>query len=73
MKRIYVVTNKADKGAATDVLRLVRAGGRVQAENFVARDTIKASLATQDELVHLIAVGVKVEEAAGEIQADLGN
>lgn len=42
--------------------RLVRAANRAQAIATVARDIIKAEVATQDDLVALLAQGVKVEE-----------
>ena len=43
--------------------RLVRAANRAQAVATVARDIIKAEVATQDDLVALLAQGVKVEES----------
>lgn len=43
--------------------RLVRAANRAQAIATVARDIIKAEVATQDDLVALLAQGVKVEES----------
>mgnify|MGYP001018432747 CR=1 FL=1 len=43
--------------------RLVRATNRAQAIAAVARDIIKAEVATQDDLVALLAQGVKVEES----------
>lgn len=42
--------------------RLVRAANRAQAIATVPRDIIKADVATQDDLVTLVAQGVKVEE-----------
>ena len=46
--------------------RLVRAANRAQAVATVARDIIKAEVATQDDLVALVAQGVKVENASDE-------
>ena len=43
--------------------RLVRATNRSQAIAAVARDIIKAEVATQDDLVALVAQGVKVEDS----------
>lgn len=45
--------------------RLVRATNKHQAISTVARDIIKAEVVSQDDLVALIAQGVKVEEAGG--------
>ena len=44
--------------------RYVRANNRQSAVNFVARDTLVANLATQDELVSAITAGVKIEDAS---------
>ena len=44
--------------------RLVRAANRAQAIAHVARDIIKADVATQDDLIALVAEGVKVEAAS---------
>lgn len=49
--------------------RLVRAANRAQAITHVARDIIKADVATQDDLVTLTGEGVKVE-TAGTADAD---
>ena len=46
--------------------RLVRAANRSQAVATVARDIIKAEVATQDDLVAFVAQGVKVENASDE-------
>ena len=46
--------------------RYVRANNRQSAVNFVARDTLVANLATQDELVSAITAGVKIEDAAAD-------
>ncbi len=57
--RIYLVT-------AAGVSHLVRATNRAQAMNHIARATIQASVATQDELLALagkVAVVAAVAEA----------
>ena len=46
--------------------RLVRAPNRSQSVNHVARDTIRAEVASQDDLIALLADGVKVEEAGAD-------
>lgn len=56
-ERIYVVTQR---GSAP---RLVSAGNKASAVNFVADDTISAELASQIALVKMVAEGVKVEQA----------
>ena len=48
--------------------RLVRAVNKTQAIGYVARATIKAAVATQDDLLALVADGVKVEDAADPAQ-----
>ena len=53
-KRIYVVTT--DAGA-----RLVEAASRAQAISYVAKNTITADVASQRDLVSLVAAGVSVE------------
>lgn len=44
--------------------RLVRAANKHQAIASVARDIIKAEVASQDDLVALVAQGVKVEDVS---------
>lgn len=61
--RIYKVGTL--KGA-----RLVRAPNKAQAINHVARDTIAAEVAAQDDLVNLLSEGVKVENAKEPANAD---
>lgn len=46
--------------------RLVRASNRAQALAHVARDTLKADVASQDDLVTLTAQQVQVETAGTE-------
>ena len=46
--------------------RLVRAANASQALRHVARDTLAVAVASQDNLVALIAAGVKVETAGEE-------
>lgn len=64
--RIYRVVQKVVTPETNEVqfiIRLVRAQNNVQAENFVAQDTIKAGVPTQDELIELSQSGVKIEQA----------
>ena len=56
--RIYRVAGLP--GAAA---RLVRAPNVSQAIRHVAAQTIKAEVASQDDLVRLVAVGIMVEQA----------
>ena len=58
-KRIYLVT----QGLETS---LIEAGNNVAAVNFLARKTIKASVASQLELVEMIGAGAKVLRAGNE-------
>ena len=58
-KRIYLVT----QGLETS---LIEAGNKVAAVNFLARKTIKASVASQLELVEMIGAGAKVLKAGNE-------
>lgn len=59
--RIYAVTNKE-----TGFEHLVRAANQAQAIRHAARNQFAVEVATQDQLVELIAAGVKVEEAVTE-------
>lgn len=59
MNRIYSVTNG-------ESARLVRATNRAQALAHVARTTFACGVATQDELVDLLASGVEVEIAGAD-------
>lgn len=49
--------------------RLVRSPNVAQAVRHVARSLISADLASQDDLVRLVAAGVKVEDAGTESEA----
>ena len=64
--RIYLVTTIGNADGRKN--RLVRAGNANQAWRHVAADLITADLASQDELVELIAAGVKVETIVAEQQ-----
>ncbi len=55
------MNNKAGGGE-----RLVRASGRVAAENFVSCETIFGRLASQEDLVSMLGRGVVVENARDE-------
>ena len=57
MKRIYVVT------CGTDNKTLVRATSQAQAIGHVVRSLYTAEVASQDDIVALLAAGKKVEEA----------
>ncbi len=61
LTRIYKIHH-----TATDSTRLVRANNVAQAVRHVANDSFISAVAGQDDLVHLISKGVKVEEAAKE-------
>lgn len=54
--RIYAVTLNGN-------IRLVRAPNVSQAINHVARDTIKAEVASQQMLIDNVMIGVEVETA----------
>ena len=56
--RIYIITF----GEQT---RLVRAANKSQAVRHVADDVIRASVATQDDLVHAIGKNITVEVTSG--------
>ena len=55
--RIYLVGHGQN-------MRLVRATHRAQALGHVARSIINVKVASQDELVHALGQGIKVEVAA---------
>lgn len=59
--RIYLVS---DEDTATK--RLVRASTQAQATHHAARSRFDVKVASQDDLVNLIASGVKVEEAGAQ-------
>lgn len=63
--RIYIVTQKGAQPA-----RLVRAGNRAQAINFVARDTLSAEVADQDALVEAITMGIKIEDSGSNEETE---
>ena len=54
--RIYVVTTPTG-------IRLIRAANKIQALGYVARDTLTAEVATQDDLYTLAKNGTEVEDA----------
>lgn len=62
--RIYIVANAQARDAAGNEIpaRLVRAPNASQALRHVAADTLAVAVASQDDLIRLIAAGVKVEE-----------
>jgi hypothetical protein len=55
-QRIYLVGHGQD-------MRLVRAAHRAQALGHVARSLINVKVASQDELVHAMQNGIKIESA----------
>lgn len=61
--RIYMVANAQARDIAGNEqpARLVRAPNASQALRHVAADTLAVAVASQDDLVRLIAAGVKVE------------
>ena len=67
-KRIYVVKREVDAGedANAIVFTLVRAASQAQAVGHVVRGRFSAEVATQDQLVGLVAKGCVVQEAGGE-------
>lgn len=62
-ERYYRVTNTA---AATDLPRLIKATDPRAAVAFAKRGVIVAATVTQDELIELLAKGVKPERARPE-------
>jgi len=63
-QRIYLVGH----GQET---RLVRAAHRAQAVGHVARSLINVKVASQDELVHALGMGTKIETATDHETAEL--
>ena len=61
--RIYVVLTDTKQ-------HLVRATNKVQAINHIARASITAEVASQDELIAAIGEGVKVENAMADAVID---
>lgn len=62
-KRIYAVTDQAGG------ISLIKTTNKSSAIRTVAEKTIKAEVATQDQLVTLIGAGHKVQEV-GEVQGE---
>lgn len=58
-KRIYAVVPKA----GDDKARLVRAATNISALSHVAKQKFEVRLASQDDIVELVADGTKVEDA----------
>lgn len=65
--RIYVVTSKVTAEGAAPNSRLVRAANQSQARNHVARETLIAEVASQDDLVRLVGAGTAIEVASAEV------
>ena len=57
--RIYAVTNRE-----TGFEHLIRATNQAQAVRHAARNQFTVDVATQDQLVELVAAGVKVEDSS---------
>lgn len=63
-KRIYLVAPKPGTGSESiDRACLVRANTQAQAIGHAVRNRYTASVATQDQIVDLVSLGAKVEEA----------
>lgn len=63
--RIYRVTENG-----SGAVRLIRGTTKAGVRAFAARDAFTVEVASQDDLVNLVAQGKKVEETGGE-QIDL--
>lgn len=70
MSRIYVVTTSINGkypapvgDATTTSVRLVKADNPAQARNFAVKDSVSVKYAEQQDLVDLMALGAKVEDA----------
>lgn len=62
---IYSVKTKLpEKITSGEAIRLVKAKTKSEAAAFVAKDTIHAELAGQEQLVVLVGSGVRVENVA---------
>lgn len=61
MSRIYLVQD-----TSTEAKTLVRAHNQAQAVRHVARNRLSVTVASQDDLVTLVAGGVKVEDAGAD-------
>lgn len=60
-RRTYVCRDKKAPPGALPLL--IRAGNPAQVRNHASRNQYEVSVATQDELVELVAKGVKREDA----------
>ena len=74
-QRIYVVRNVAAEVDAEQIpprplARLVRAPNAAQATRHVAADTLVVEVASQDDLVELVAAGVAVEQSGDAALAE---
>ena len=68
--RIYAVRKKLPRvGEPVTDTRLVRAPNAAQALRHVAADTLAVAVAGQDDLVELVAAGVKVEDSGRQEEA----
>lgn len=69
--RIYCVTDadRSDPKTGVGGTRLVRAANASQARNHVARNQYHVAVASQHDLVSLVAAGVQVETAKLEQDA----
>lgn len=68
MSRLYVVTTTVDARILGDhqrveTTRLIKADNPGQAKAFVTRNSVIAKYAEQQEIVDLLASGIKVEDA----------
>lgn len=70
--RIYLVEREPLHGSEHGDDRLVRAIRRAAALAHVARRTLNARVASQDDLLRAVSRGIKVEEAGTEAEAQLG-
>lgn len=70
-QRIYkVCTSSAHDEGDYLASRLVRAIHPAQALRHVAEDTLSVTVATQDDLVRLVAAGVQVEQSGREAEKE---
>ncbi len=63
--RIYLVTDRE-----TQAMRLIRAGNQAQAIRHAAQSRFAIEVASQDDLVQLLASGQAVESAAQASEAE---
>lgn len=66
--RIYVVGPKVTEAGKPDERRLVRATHPANALRHVAADQLQVCVASQDDLVQLLAKGTEIESIAAEQQ-----